>query len=122
MSALDDIIQERIAKKEKLLESNINVYPELMDKINDMEELLNSFKEGGNVKIAGRVMSIRAHGALVFFHVKNDNTKIQVLLKKDKLNDSFDLFVNTIDIGDFVYVGGSCFLTKTGEKTVEADE
>jgi lysyl-tRNA synthetase, class II len=122
MSALDDIMQERIAKKEKLIAENINPYPELMDKINDLDDLINNFNEGNKVKVAGRVMSVRAHGALVFFHIKNDNSKVQVLLKKDKLNDQFDLFKETIDIGDFIYIQGDCFLTKTNEKTIEADE
>jgi len=121
MSALDDIIKERISKKEKLLAQNINPYPELVEKIDDLDNILNNFEEGKNIKVAGRVMSIRVHGSLVFFHIKNDNNKIQILLKKDKLNDLFDLFLNTIDIGDFVYVIGSCFLTKTSEKTIEAD-
>lgn len=121
MSALDDIINERIAKKEKLLSQQINAYPEVIDKIDDIDALINNFEEGKNSKVAGRVMSIRAHGALVFFHLKNDNSKIQVLLKKDKLNEQFDLFLDTIDIGDFVYVEGNCFLTKTSEKTIEAD-
>ncbi len=121
MSALDDIIKERITKKETLISQNINPYPELVEKIDDMDSVLNNFEENQNVKVAGRVMSIRAHGALIFFHIKNDNAKIQILLKKDKLNDRFDLFLNTIDIGDFVYVFGNCFLTKTNEKTIEAD-
>jgi len=121
MSALDDIIKERITKKEKLISQNINPYPELVEKIDDMDNILNNFEENQNVKVAGRVMSIRAHGALIFFHIKNDNAKIQILLKKDKLNDQFDLFLDTIDIGDFVYVFGNCFLTKTSEKTIEAD-
>jgi lysyl-tRNA synthetase class 2 len=121
MSALDDIINERIAKKEKLLSQQINAYPEVIDKIDDIEDLIHNFEEGKNAKVAGRVMSIRAHGALIFFHLKNDNSKIQVLLKKDKLNDQFDLFLDNIDIGDFVYIEGNCFLTKTNEKTIEAD-
>ncbi|MFA5229999.1 MAG: OB-fold nucleic acid binding domain-containing protein [Candidatus Paceibacterota bacterium] len=118
---MDDIINERIAKKEKLLSQQINAYPEVIDKIDDIEDLIHNFEEGKNAKVAGRVMSIRAHGALIFFHLKNDNSKIQVLLKKDKLNDQFDLFLDNIDIGDFVYIEGNCFLTKTNEKTIEAD-
>jgi lysyl-tRNA synthetase class 2 len=122
MSSLDAIMNERIAKKEKLISMNINPYPVTVDKLDDMEMVLNNFEENKVVSIAGRVMSIRAHGALVFFHIKNDNSKIQVLLKQDKLNDMFDLFLETIDIGDFVYVTGSCFVTKTNEKTIEANE
>ncbi len=121
MSALDDIIKERIAKKEKLIATNINAYPETVEVIDDLNMVINDFKDDQLVKVAGRVMSIRAHGALIFFHIKNDNQRIQVLLKKDKLNDQFDLFNDTIDIGDFVWVTGNCFLTKTNEKTIEAD-
>ena len=122
MSSLDAIMNERIAKKEKLISKNINPYPATVDKLDSMEEVLNNFEENKVISIAGRVMSIRAHGALIFFHIKNDNSKMQVLLKKDKLNDQFDLFLETIDIGDFIYVTGTGFITKTNEKTIEADE
>jgi len=122
MSSLDAIMSERIAKKEKLISMNINPYPAAIDKLDDLEMVLNNFEENKIVSVAGRIMSMRAHGALIFFHIKNDNTKIQVLLKKDKLNDQFDLFLETIDIGDFVYVKGSLFVTKTNEKTIDANE
>lgn len=121
MSSLDAIMNERIAKKEKLISMNINPYPATVGEVSEVESVLNNFEENKVVSIAGRVMSIRAHGALIFFHLKNDNSKIQVLLKKDKLNDQFDLFLDNIDIGDFVYIEGNCFLTKTNEKTIEAD-
>jgi len=122
MSSLDAIMDERIAKKEKLISMNINPYPATVGELDSVEEVLNNFEENKVVSVAGRVMSIRAHGALIFFHIKNDNSKIQVLLKKDKLNDRFDLFLDCIDVGDFVYVTGSCFVTKTNEKTIEANE
>ncbi len=121
MSSLEAIRDERIAKKEKLISMTINPYPATLEKLDDMEVVLNNFEENKVVSIAGRVMSIRAHGALIFFHIKNGNDRIQVLLKKDKLNDQFDLFVDTIDIGDFIWITGNCFLTKTKEKTIEAD-
>ncbi len=125
MSALDDIIKERLGKKEKLIAKNINPYPEKIDRNVSVEEVLEGFDilqaDEKEIGVVGRVMSIREHGALIFFHLKENNDKIQVLIKKDLVSEeSFELFRETIDMGDFVFVVGKVFTTKTNEKTIEA--
>lgn len=125
MSALDDIIQERIAKKEKLIAKNINPYPEKVERNISIAEALEGFEvlieDQKEIGVVGRVMSIREHGALIFLHLKENNSKIQVLIKKDTISEeAFNLFKEVVDIGDFVFVTGKVFATKTNEKTIEA--
>ncbi len=125
MSVLDDIVQERIAKKEKLISKNINPYPEKVERNMSLDEVLEGFDilmdEQKEVGVVGRVMSIREHGALIFLNLKENNTKMQVLIKKDTvLEDSFELFKEVVDMGDFIFVSGKVFVTKTNEKTIEA--
>ncbi len=127
MSALDDIIQERIAKKEKLIAKNINPYPEKVERSVSIAETLEGFDilqaDEKKIGVVGRVMSIREHGALIFLHLKENNSKIQVLIKKDTVTEEvFELFKEVVDIGDFIFVAGKVFVTKTNEKTIEALE
>ncbi|MBS4053589.1 MAG: lysine--tRNA ligase [Thermaerobacter sp.] len=74
------------------------------------------------VKVAGRIMAIRKMGKLTFMRLQDFHGQVQVALKKDHIGDNYDLFHKIIDIGDFIGVCGTTFTTKTGEKTLQADE
>ncbi|MFA6338926.1 MAG: lysine--tRNA ligase [Candidatus Paceibacterota bacterium] len=122
--SLEDIRNVRIKKSELLKESGINPYPILSEIDHTIEETVEKFDDLLSKKkpitIGGRVMSLRPQGGLIFFNVYDGTAKFQGLIKKDIIKDeSFDLFLNTVDIGDFVEISGSVFLTKRNEKTLE---
>src|SRR6185369_6630509 len=72
------------------------------------------------ISVAGRIRAIRGQGALAFLDLDDGTGKLQALLKKDDLDeDSFSLFWETVDIGDFISVKGKPFLTKREEKTIQ---
>src|SRR3989338_3442466 len=88
----------------------------LFEVVNDFEKL--SKKE--NLILAGRIMAIRPQGGLLFFNINDGTALFQGLLKKDEMDESvFDLFSQTVDIGDFVEVSGLLFVTKRNEKTIK---
>lgn len=125
MSAFEDIKNERIKKLNLLKEKGIEVFPvhtgadlPIANVLVDFENLAEKNKE---IKVAGRITAIRAHGGSVFFDLNDGGGKIQIYLKKDEMNDGqFDLFSETADIGDFVFVAGLPFVTKKKEKSVKA--
>ena len=45
MSSLDAIMNERIAKKEKLISMNINPYPATVGEVSEVDTVLNNFEE-----------------------------------------------------------------------------
>lgn len=96
----------------------IDPYPEKALRSLTIEEFLQNFKKiKKNVWLAGRVMSIRSHGKIIFVHIQDDTNKVQIIFKDDKTKnfDSFDQFV---DIGDFISVKGGPFLPKSKEKSL----
>src|SRR5271168_2255710 len=119
--SFEDIRAERIKKLEKLKNLGINPYPtessvsiSLSDVVSNFESLSTSEKE---LTIGGRIMSKRGQGAIIFFDLFDGTAKFQVLLKKDIVGEEqLSIFVDTIDIGDFVEISGKLFLTKTAEK------
>lgn len=126
---LEDLRQNRIEKLNNLAQAGLEVYPEKSRKDYSNEFVLKNFQKlsvrqpAEGIFLAGRVRSSRQMGALIFFHIEDESDKIQVLIKKDVIGDKlFDLFVNNIDIGDFIQVSGVLFETKTAEKTLEAKE
>jgi lysyl-tRNA synthetase class 2 len=80
-------------------------------------------KEKASKWIAGRIMSIRGQGAIIFITLNDGTGTFQALLKKDILGDEkLDFFNQVVDIGDFVEIQGTFFTTNRGEKTMEAKD
>lgn len=126
MSAFDEIRNTRIEKLEKIKASGMNPYPissiqsyELSAVIKNFEKLSKAKKK--EYSLVGRVLALRPQGGLIFLHFSDGTAKFQALLKKGEAisDEEFDLFFNTVDIGDFVQVTGSLFVTKREEKTVQ---
>jgi lysyl-tRNA synthetase class 2 len=120
---LEDIIAFRRAKLDRIKQAGIDPYPSTTGRTHTNAEVLDKFDDlqGKELILVGRIRSLRTMGKLAFFHVEDGTAKIQVLLKEDELGkDQFDFFVDNFDIGDFVEATGTLFLTKTGEKTLQA--
>lgn len=123
--ALEDIRNERVRKRATFLEHGINPYPAEARHAHAIVELLKKFStlaaSGKKVAAAGRIMAKREHGGAAFLDVQDQTGKIQMLAKRDTLGDqSYDLLMETVDIGDFLSLEGTLFETKRGEKTLEA--
>ena len=127
MSSIDEIRDARIKKLELLIARGINPYPAESKRELSLSEATNSFSQlekNNEIKwISGRIMAIRGQGAIIFLTLNDGTAIFQALLKKDSLGDEkFDLFTDSVDIGDFVEVEGFFFTTKRGEKTIEVKD
>ena len=126
MGREEQIINERKKKLDDILKKGINPYPhkyEPKDYSSEIKEnfrkLKNNEKSKSKAKIAGRVMTVRDLGKLIFATVQDSHGKIQIILQKDETSkDSFELFKKYIDIGDIVGCEGIIMKTKTGEISV----
>jgi lysyl-tRNA synthetase class 2 len=124
MSSIDEIRDARIRKLELLRNRGVNPYPadakreiSLRQAAEDFDNLEKS-KEGKWV--AGRIMSIRGQGAIIFITLYDGSGIFQGLLKKDFIGEEkFDFWNEVVDIGDFVEIQGGFFKTNRGEKTLE---
>ncbi len=127
MSTIAEIRDARIKKLNLLKERGINPYPAESKRELSLAEAIESFSDlekSGEMKwVAGRIMSMRGQGAIIFLTLNDGTAQFQALLKKDSLgDDKFDFFNEVTDIGDFVEVQGIFFTTKRGEKTVEVKD
>ncbi len=120
MSREKHVIESNIRKIEELKERGIEPYPYRFEKKHSIEEILKNFdkwKEKQEIKTAGRIISYRELGKIIFSKIQDETSSIQVVVKKDT-TENFDLFKKYINRGDFVGVEGTPILTKTGEKSV----
>jgi len=71
-----------------------------------------------NVAVAGRIVSLRKMGKMIFGHLADIDAKFQFLMKKDFVEATFQTFKDTVDIGDYLGIEGEIFTTRTQEKTI----
>jgi lysyl-tRNA synthetase, class II len=119
MSRLDDTIQAKKEKRQSLEGLGVTIHPYIYDKTHSVAECLES--EGKKVKTAGRIMSLRTHGNVIFIDLQDSTGRIQVLLHKDNLSEGFEA-LSFVDMGDYLGVTGEVSHTKTGEITIKATE
>jgi lysyl-tRNA synthetase class 2 len=118
MSRLAEVRQARLAKLERLRELGVDPYPSAFD---GREQIAEGRKkgEGGQARVAGRIMLWRRHGGSTFAKLRDWSGEIQVQFRRDVLGeDRYDL-TKLLDVGDFVGVEGPLFFTKTSELTIE---
>ncbi len=115
-----DLFSIRKGKLEKWRERGVYPYGERFLPLNPLKEIKGNFSrwEGEKVRVAGRIMSIREHGKSTFMDIQDQDTRIQIYFKIDRIgeNDYQNLFL--LDRGDILGVEGEVFKTKTGEVTV----
>lgn len=131
MASPEELRNTRKQKVQILKDLGINPYPSKssieisLKNVNDNFESLES--EGKDIIVAGRVMSLRGQGAILFADLYDGTDRFQVVIKKDvKINyinkdvdDAFSLFGDTVDLGDFIECSGSLFVTQRGAKSLE---
>jgi lysyl-tRNA synthetase, class II len=76
---------------------------------------------GPVVTIAGRIVSWRPKGKVVFGDVEDPSGRIQVYFRRDELGSGYDV-VQLLDLDDHVGITGRVFRTKAGELTVRASD
>ncbi|MEK7621552.1 MAG: lysine--tRNA ligase [Patescibacteria group bacterium] len=126
MASLDDLRHERIQKLARLRAAGRNPYPISTGQDITIFALLRRFptlvKRRKPLTVVGRVLALRHQGALCFVDLDDGTGRIQTLLKSDAVGEAdFNLFIETIDRGDFIGVTGHLGLTKREERTLFAD-
>ena len=75
-----------------------------------------------DVRVAGRLVSIRLMGKAGFAHIQGGGERIQIYVKKDAVGEKgFDLF-HLLDLGDSIGVRGHLFRTRTNELSIHVEE
>lgn len=119
---LKEIMGQRLAKRESLMNEGINPYPYKYDRshlITDALEDFDQLAEKADVSLAGRLMTRRVMGKASFANIMDGSGRIQLYLSREDIGvDSYTMF-KAMDLGDFVGVSGTLMTTRTGEKTLK---
>jgi len=114
-----------------LKELGIDPYPAAMFDVNTTStKIKESYNEGDelNVTIAGRLMSRRVMGKASFAELQDSCGRIQIYVNRDEICKAEDktlynkVFKKLLDIGDFIGIKGSVFITRVGEISINVKE
>ena len=117
--------QERL-RREKLVQLQqegkdpFDVYK--VNRTHSSQQVKDNFEtlQGKEVTVAGRIMSKRGQGKVVFSDIHDRDGKIQLFIKIDEVGEEALKQYKTNDLGDWVACTGEVFKTKTGEISVKA--
>lgn len=117
------LIQSRNNKLNYILSQHKNPYPERYQvncELKDAKDLPDGTRD---VRLAGRIILMRKMGSLSFVKIRDVGGSIQIAVSRDLLGqEGYDFFKKAFDLGDFIGACGEMFTTKTGEKTLRAQE
>ncbi len=74
-----------------------------------------------NVRIAGRIVTVRRMGKAGFAHLLQNGERMQIYVRKDSVDEKDYALYQLLDIGDVIGVDGYLFRTKTNELSVHVE-
>jgi lysyl-tRNA synthetase class 2 len=131
LSLEEKIYELRREKLQQIEALGRQVYPHKFEATHTVPEILGRFnertgeeleRERVEVRVAGRLMSIRGQGKAGFAHLQQMGQRLQLYVKLDAVGENGFALYKLLDIGDHIGVRGYLFRTRTNELTVHVDE
>jgi lysyl-tRNA synthetase class 2 len=119
MEEENELIALRRRKLDALRAKAIDPFGAGFEPTGSIAEVREKFKEGKNLRAAGRITAHRDMGKSHFLDLRDATGRIQIYIHSKEVGaELIDLF-RLVDIGDLIGVEGTCFLTKSGEPTLK---
>jgi len=117
--------EERQKKLNNLLSLGMEAYPAKTRRTHTISQVKERFEnlasKKAKVVLAGRAKLIREHGKATFVDLE-DKEKLQLYFRLDDLGEeNYKLFLQVVDMGDFLEAEGTLFLTHMGEQTMRVE-
>jgi lysyl-tRNA synthetase, class II len=119
MDEENELIALRRQKLETLQTRGVAPFGQSFETSGSIEEVRAKFAEGTKLLAAGRITAHRDMGKSHFLDLRDATGRIQIYVQAKELGPEAMEIFGLLDLGDFVGVDGSCFLTKTGEQTLK---
>src|SRR5436305_3082997 len=120
MEPENELIAQRREKLAALRTRGVEPFGRAFETSGSIAEVRDSFKEGESLRAAGRITAHRDMGKSHFVDLRDATGRIQAYFHEKEIGAAAMEIFNLLDLGDFIGVEGTCFLTKTGESTLKA--
>ncbi|QQS46178.1 MAG: lysine--tRNA ligase [Acidobacteriota bacterium] len=139
LEADNDQIQQRRKHLAEIVEMGHAAYPRRFDRTHTLTGIIEKYgsragrkeegelervngelrsAEGGEVAVAGRIMTMRLMGKAAFAHLSDGLNLLQVYIRRNDVGDEAWSLYQKLDLGDWIGVSGYLFITKTGELSI----
>ena len=119
MDEENDLIALRREKLEALQAKGVPPFGSSFETDGAIGELREKFADGKKLRAAGRITAHRDMGKSHFVDLRDSTGRLQVYIHAKEVGaETMEIF-GLLDLGDFIGVEGTCFLTKTGEPTLK---
>jgi lysyl-tRNA synthetase, class II len=119
MDEENELVALRRKKLDALRAKGVEPFGGGFEVTGSVAEVREKFKEGETLRAAGRITAHRDMGKSHFLDLRDATGRIQIYIHAKEVGpELIDLF-GLLDLGDFIGVEGTCFITKSGEPTLK---
>jgi lysyl-tRNA synthetase class 2 len=130
LSLEDDLFAQRIRRTAEIEALGFRPYGARFDSTHTIPRILADYSaktaeelaDKPQVRIAGRIQTLRHMGKAGFMHLAQSGERLQVYVRKDAVPEADYALFDGLDLGDIVGVDGYLFRTRTGELSVHAEK
>jgi lysyl-tRNA synthetase class 2 len=130
MSLEDDLLEQRLLRATQIESLGFRPYGQRFDFTHTIPGILAEYgsktaedmAEKPQVRIAGRILTIRRMGKAGFMHLMQSGERLQVYVRKDAVSENEYKLYELLDLGDIVGIDGYLFRTRTGELSVHVEK
>ncbi|HZS17472.1 MAG TPA: lysine--tRNA ligase [Candidatus Udaeobacter sp.] len=119
MDEENELIALRRKKLEALRAKGVDPFGGAFEVTGSIAEVREKFKEGETLRAAGRITAHRDMGKSHFLDLRDATGRIQIYVHAKEIGPELVELFQLLDLGDFVGVEGTCFVTKSGEPTLK---
>lgn len=130
MALGDELLQQRHERVEQIRQLGFHPYGHAFNYTHTIPQILEQFGSKTahelanriNVRVAGRIQTIRRMGKAGFLNLTQGGQKLQIYVRKDAISEREYKLYELLDIGDIIGVSGYLFRTKTDELTIHVEQ
>ena len=119
MDEENELIALRRKKLDALRAKGVEPFGDGFEVTGSIAEVRAKFGEGETLRAAGRITAHRDMGKSHFLDLRDATGRIQIYIHAKEVGPELIDFFPLLDLGDFIGVEGTCFVTKSGEPTLK---
>ncbi len=129
MSLEDDLYDQRIRSIAEIEALGFRPYGQRFDFTHTIPQIVGDYadktaeqlSERVQVRIAGRMITMRRMGKAGFAHLLQNGERLQIYVRQDAVGEKDFALYQLLDLGDIIGVEGYLFRTRTGELSVHVE-
>jgi lysyl-tRNA synthetase, class II len=129
LSLEDELYGQRIQRIAEIEALGFQPYGHRFDFTHTIPQILSEYRDKPSealdprvqVRVAGRVMTVRRMGKAGFAHLLQNGEQLQIYVRKDAVSEKEFALYQLLDLGDLIGVEGYLFRTKTNELSIHVE-